>query len=156
MRSPRSQTLIIFWILFFLFSQSRFEDDLLASEQADPEVQSLVRLVNEKRKKAGCPELRWDDRLTALALDHSRDMGTRHFFSHTNPDGQDPFDRLREAHLRFSAAAENMAVGVRTGREVYALWLHSPDHRRNMLDCRFTRHGIGRDGDRWTHVLFNP
>jgi uncharacterized protein YkwD len=98
----------------------------------------------------GCPELKWDDRIAAVALSHSRDMVSRNFFSHTNPDGKDPFDRLEEANLNSSAAAENIASGPKTGKEVYEIWLHNPSHRRNMLDCRFTRHGVGKAEGRWT------
>ncbi len=156
MRVPRYLSLIIFGVLFSLFSQSYAKNDLLVPEKADPEVQSFVRFVNEKRKSLGCPALRWDDRLAAVAQDHSRDMAARNFFSHTNPEGKGPFDRLKESKLGYSMAAENIAMGVHTGREAYQLWLHSPAHRKNMLDCRFTRQGIGRAGDRWTQVLIKP
>jgi uncharacterized protein YkwD len=122
----------------------------------DPGIRELVRLVNAKRRSIGCQELRWDNRLAAVALAHSRDMVWRNFFSHTNPDGKDPFDRLRDSGLHFSAAAENIAMGQATGGEVYETWLRSPGHRENMLDCRYTRHGIGKAGDRWTHILLKP
>ena len=83
-------------------------------------------------------------------------MVSRKFFNHTNPDGKDLFDWLKESYLPFSAAAENIAHGSRTGKEVYNSWLKSPEHRRNMLACGFTRHGVGRAGDRWTQVFVSP
>ncbi|MCG6535060.1 MAG: CAP domain-containing protein [Syntrophales bacterium LBB04] len=113
-------------------------------------------MVNAKRLSAGCPKLKWDDRVAAVAREHSRDMVSRHFFSHTNPEGKDPFERLKESNLPFSAAAENIALGPRTGKEVYDIWIRSSGHRENMLNCRYTRHGVGRTEDRWTHVLLKP
>ena len=144
----------IILLLFLLFSSGYSIEKQGSTGPADPMIREFVRLVNAKRLGAGCPELKWDDRVAAIAQAHSRDMVSRHFFSHTNPDGKDPFERLKESNLTFSAAAENIALGQRTGKEVYDTWLRSPAHRKNMLDCRFTRHGVGRTGDRWTHVLF--
>jgi len=122
----------------------------------DPVIQELVRLVNAKRRSVGCAELKWDGNVAAIALGHSADMISRHFFSHTNPDGQGPFERLQESRLDFSSAAENIALGPKTAREAFDIWVRSPGHRKNMLDSRFTRHGVGRVEDRWTHVLIRP
>jgi len=146
----------IILLLFSLFSSSYSSEKQVSTGPADPEIREFVRLVNAKRLGAGCPKLKWDDRVAAIARDHSRDMVSRNFFNHTNPDGKDPFKRLEESNLLFSAAAENIALGSRTGKEVYDTWLRSPGHRKNMLACRFTRHGVGRTGDQWTHVLFKP
>jgi hypothetical protein len=122
----------------------------------DPEIREFIRLVNARRRSIGCPELKWDDRIAAVAQRHSRDMVSRNFYSHTNPDGKDPFDRLEEADIDFSAAAENIALGPKTGKEAYEIWQNSPSHRRNMLNCRYTRQGVGRARSRWTQVLIRP
>lgn len=122
----------------------------------DPVIREFVRLVNAKRLAAGCPKLKWDDRIAAVAQGHSRDMVSRNFFGHANPDGKDPFERLRESNLPYSAAAEDLALGPRTGQEVYDTWRKSPEHQRNMLACRYTRHGVGRAENRWTHILLKP
>jgi uncharacterized protein YkwD len=149
--------LLLIGLSFILsFPSTLAANDRAALGPADPEIRELARLINSRRESIGCPELRWDDRAAALAGEHSRDMVERNFFSHTNPDGKDPFDRMRQAGIGFNRAGENMVLGVETGREVYQIWLHSPGHRNNMLDCRFTRQGIGRAGDRWTQVLFRP
>jgi uncharacterized protein YkwD len=49
------------------------------------------------------------------ARKHSIDMGTRNFFDHVNPDGQDPFARMKAAGWNPTGAyawGENIA-GVR-------------------------------------------
>ena len=77
----------------------------------------------------------------------------RRFFSHTNPDGLDPFDRLRAAGIRYRAAAENLAEGRATGRDTYDDWIESDGHRRNIENCEFTSLGIGLVDRRWTLLL---
>ena len=80
------------------------------------------------------PELKWDDRVATIASAHSADMDSRNFFSHINPDGKGPFQRLQGSNVAFSAVAENIALGPKTGQEAYDTWLRSPGHRRNILD----------------------
>jgi uncharacterized protein YkwD len=123
---------------------------------APAEVRDLVARINRHRRSLGCGTLRWDDQLTAVALRHSRDMARRGFFSHTNPDGRDPFDRMRRAGIRFQAAAENLASGQRTGAETFDGWMGSRGHRRNLEECAFTRIGIGLHRGRWTCILARP
>ena len=120
---------------------------------AQDEVRDLAARINRHRRSLGCGALRWDDRLAAVALRHSQDMARRGFFSHTNPDGRDPFDRMRRAGIRFQAAAENLASGQRTGAETFDAWMGSRGHRHNLEDCALTRIGIGLHRGRWTCVM---
>jgi uncharacterized protein YkwD len=143
-------------ILFISFSPGYPQKEPFPSGPVDPEVREFIRLVNARRHSIGCPELKWDDRIAAVAQRHSRDMIQRNFFSHRNPDGKDPFQRLKEADLHFSEAAENIASGPKTGKEAYEIWLTSPSHRRNMLNGRYTRQGVGRSKSHWTEILIRP
>ena len=135
-------------LFFFLLLPSYAAEGQVKSLPTDLAVQQFVRLVNAKRRSVGCPELKWDTRVAEIASAHSADMNSRNFFSHTGPDGKGPFERLHESKLTFTVAAENIALGPITGQEAYDTWIRSPGHRRNMLDRRFTRHGVGRVGDR--------
>jgi uncharacterized protein YkwD len=78
-------------------------------------------------------------------------MVRRDFFSHTNPDGQSPFDRLRAAGVTYLAAAENIAYGYTTAAGVLEAWLNSEGHRRNLENCRYTHHGVGLRNGKWVH-----
>ena len=149
--------LLVFVLLFCALSSPSYSAENQATfTPTDPAIQEFVSLVNAKRRSIGCAELKWDSRVAEIAFDHSADMVSRHFFSHTNPDQKGPSERLQESKLGFSSAAENLVRYAKTAREAYEAWLRSPGHRRNMLDNRFTRHGVGRVGDRWTHVLIRP
>jgi hypothetical protein len=57
------------------------------------------------------PPLAMNKILLATARAHCRDMYTRNFFAHTNPDGLDPFQRMTDAGYVWNNAAENIAVG---------------------------------------------
>ena len=83
-------------------------------------------------------------------------MVSHNFFGHTNPDGKNPFERLQASNVVYSAAAENIAFGLKTGRQAFETWLRSPEHRKNMLNCRFTRHGVAHVEGRWTYILLKP
>ncbi len=147
-------------VILFLFlafpSQGTSAENQAFLTPTDPMVQEFVQLVNAKRRNMGCGELKWDGRIAAIAFDHSADMVSRHFFSHTNPDQKGPAERLEASNLDFSWAAENLVRHAKTAQQAFDAWLRSPGHCRNMLDNRFTRHGVGRAKDRWTHVLIRP
>ena len=147
---------LVVLLLYALPSPSYSAEDQAISTSTDPVIQEFVRLVNAKRLSVGCPELKWDSKVAAIALGHSADMVSRHFFSHTNPDEKGPSERLLESRLDYSLAAENLVRMAKTAQEAFEAWFNSPGHRKNMLDNRFTRHGVGRVGDKWTHVLIRP
>ncbi len=103
----------------------------------------VLRLVNEERTSRGLNALKRASDLDALARAHSADMINRHFFDHTNPDGQSPFDRMRAAGISYRAAAENIASGQRSAAAVMDAWMNSSGHRKNILNASYTEIGIG-------------
>ncbi|MGH7467317.1 MAG: CAP domain-containing protein [Longimicrobiales bacterium] len=127
--------------------------DNLAPSDAPAEVRSFVELMNEHRQERGCAPLTWDNRIAGVASAHSEDMARNNYFSHTNLQGQSPFDRLRADGVQFRAAGENIAYGQTTGRQVLQSWLNSAGHRSNIENCQYTRHGVGLNQTRWTHVF---
>ncbi len=124
---------------------------IASSSRAEP--RALLDRINRHRAAIGCRALVWDDRLAAIARRHSADMAGRGFFSHVNPDGRDPFDRLDAAGIRYRAAAENLAQGRRLGRETYDDWIESRGHRENLERCEYTHAGVGLYDRNWTLVL---
>jgi uncharacterized protein YkwD len=119
-----------------------------------PDLRALHDLVNALRDRSGCPPLGWSAKLAAVARAHSRDMASRDYFDHAAPDGSLPADRLERAGIRsWGAVAENIALTPAGPASAFELWRDSPPHRRNLLYCAFTVHGIGRSGDLWTEDL---
>lgn len=111
------------------------------SVDEETERQMLV-LINIERAKVGAPPLVIDGTLREIARAHSRDMWERHYFAHINPDGDDPFDRMGNGGARFILAGENLAYAASVSLAHRGL-MNSPGHRRNILQPRFNRVGIG-------------
>ena len=112
--------------------------------------------MNDHRQSFGCPRLVWNHDVASVAQAHSDDMVERDFFDHTNPDGESPFDRLQEAGISYSGAAENIAWGYETAEAVLNGWLNSPGHKANIENCSLTEHGVGLYQSRWTHLFIKP
>jgi uncharacterized protein YkwD len=110
-------------------------------ERPDLEAKMLV-LVNNERTKAGLQPLVADAELQKVALAHSADMFRRGYFAHITPEGKDPFDRMREAHVKFFLAGENLAL-AQTLSIAHQSLMNSPGHRANILRTGFGRLGIG-------------
>ncbi len=117
------------------------------------EVEVFTRLVNEHRKQVGCKPLTWVGPVAVVARQHSVDMFSYGFFSHVNHLGKTPFDRLKDAGIRYRIAAENIAAGQRTAEQVLQSWLGSSGHRKNIENCELTQHGAGLSNNHWTHVF---
>ncbi|ASO22299.1 Cysteine-rich secretory protein family protein [Actinoalloteichus hoggarensis] len=113
-----------------------------------PEAAEVVTLANEARAAEGCGALRFDDRLFTAAQRHSSDMASRDYFSHESPEGTSFVDRAIAAGHP-SPAAENIAMGARSADQVMRMWLDSPGHRGNILNCDLTTIGVGLDTDGW-------
>jgi uncharacterized protein YkwD len=116
----------------------------------------ILRLVNQHRRSIGRPPLQANSFISSVALGHSRDM-----LSGKTPFGHDGFkdriDRIRKKVGPLHIAAENVASGPMSAREVVDGWLHSPGHRRNIEgDFRLTGIGLafGRNGNIFFTQIF--
>jgi len=102
----------------------------------------MLDLINGERSAAGLRPLAADPELTQVAEVHSTDMFARGYFAHVTPEGLDPFERMREAHVSFQAAGENLALAP-TLQIAHTGLMNSPGHRANILQPAFGRVGIG-------------
>jgi uncharacterized protein YkwD len=104
--------------------------------------QQAVSLLNADRSANGLSVLQVDSRLTTLARNYAQDMVNRNYFSHYNPEGQSPFDRLKQAGISYSAAGENIGVN-QSVEKAEAAFMNSSGHRANILNSSYTKVGIG-------------
>ena len=114
-----------------------------ASPKVRPGLEDMMlALVNETRLEHGLQPLQRDPDMQQVARAHSRDMFARGFFAHDNPDGKNPFDRMKAAGVSFKTAGENLAL-AQTVEIAHQNLLNSPGHRANILNPDFGRLGIG-------------
>ena len=120
---------------------------------ADLAKQMWVLVNRDRQNPANAAEtggrarpLRWNDKLAAVALAHSRDMRSRHYFAHVDPEGRTPTDRINGAGIRWRALAENIAIDTTVTAAEDDL-MNEPrfqqNHRGNILNPKYTDVGIG-------------
>jgi uncharacterized protein YkwD len=122
---------------------------LPAAGQLTVAEQYLFAAANAERSQRGLPNLRWDPGLYRAADMHAREMAARASISHQYPGEIDLAGRGRQAGVRFSMIAENVAEAP-TAVRIHDAWMASEGHRENLLDARADSVGIRvlrRDGE---------
>ncbi len=99
--------------------------------------------------------------LLDAARKHSQWMIDKDTFSHSGSGGSDPGKRIRDAGYNLVAPwtwGENIALSSGSIRDIEKAFMHSPEHRANILDPCFKHVAIGvvRDdnGTAWVTVFF--
>jgi uncharacterized protein YkwD len=105
------------------------------------EAQALT-LLNKDRAANGLAALKSNSQLTRLAENYAKDMISRGFFAHNNPEGQTPFDRMNQAGISYRTAGENLAINSSVTAAETA-FMNSAGHRANILNSSYTEVGIG-------------
>ncbi|GAA4351362.1 hypothetical protein GCM10023145_15470 [Angustibacter luteus] len=103
----------------------------------------MLALVNTARSTAGCRPVTSDAALTRAAVGHSTDMATHDYFSHVSQDGRTFDQRIHAAGYSGGLLGENIAAGQRSPAAVMDSWMNSPGHRANILNCGFSKLGVG-------------
>jgi uncharacterized protein YkwD len=161
----RDLLLVGFLAISLGFSACSKNDDVTEEVLTDPieaveiDTRLLIDLVNEVRiAGTTCGEtyyppvglVTWNDKLEQSAINHSTDMFTNDFFSHTSSDGSSLTNRLQAVEYNYSSAGENIALGYTTEQAVLDAWLDSQGHCANIMNGSFKEMGVGRVGNYWT------
>lgn len=103
----------------------------------------LFDLTNAARVEHGLSILSWEESVRTTARDHSIDMAENNYFSHTNLDGQSPFDRMTEDDISYTMAGENLAAGQPSSIFSHEGLMNSLGHRENILKTEFESLAVG-------------
>jgi uncharacterized protein YkwD len=137
-----------------------------------PDLEARINaLINKERQKHGLSLLAWDDRLSRIAREHSRDMAKRNYFSHDSPEGHDFSYRYQRGG--YTCAVRGQGVIYTGGENIFQNnlynsittvngvayydwnteeelaettvegWMNSFGHRKNILTPYWEREGIG-------------
>jgi uncharacterized protein YkwD len=107
----------------------------------DAREERTLRLHNRARANRGIRRLCVNRKLTEAARDHSARMIREDFFGHGNVGR-----RLKHYDYNWRTYGENIGGGSgRRGRpgNVFKRWMHSSNHRSNILEKGFREIGIG-------------
>ena len=121
-----------------------------------PTASEILKYVNQYRHSKHLSPLEANSFISSIALEHSHNMLTgKTRFGH---DGfRERIDRIKKHFKTLHVAAENVASGPMSAREVVDGWLHSPGHRKNIEgDFKYTGIGLAsrRDGMIYFTQLF--
>ncbi|MCH8910097.1 MAG: CAP domain-containing protein, partial [Chloroflexi bacterium] len=106
-------------------------------------------LMNQERVKRNIDTLEWDERIANTAFKHSKEMGINDYVNHTNLAGVQADKRLTNDRIFnvcnseniFFIESRNSKIGL--AEKAVEGWLNSPGHRRNLLDDKITKAGVG-------------
>jgi uncharacterized protein YkwD len=115
----------------------------------------VLTLVNQHRASIGVGQLSTDAALTRSAQWKSMNMAGTGYFSHTDPNGRQPGQRLVDCGWPANLGwGENIAGGYPTPDQVVAGWLQSPGHKANIENPSYSTTGVavasGPQGIFWT------
>src|SRR5580692_7069381 len=99
------------------------------------EARQVMQATNQDRAQRGLGPLKWDPALARAAQRHAELMVRQGALSHQYPGEAALETRVGMQGAHFRVVAENLAVAPNPGA-VEAEWMHSPPHRRNILDAR--------------------
>ncbi|WP_293027509.1 CAP domain-containing protein [Natronococcus sp.] len=122
---------------------------------ASDDVEDFVHAeVNDRRAEHDLESIEWDGTVASVSRAHSADMADREYFSHTNPDGDQPYDRFSDVEDYCQGYGENIAMtwvdrpveqsggdgtvehqtaeGLAEG--LVNQWMNSTDHREAILE----------------------
>lgn len=105
--------------------------------------QALLEATNLQRTDNMRSNLVLDNELQTAAQAKAEDMVARDYWAHQTPDGKQPWQFLTTVGYQYQTAGENLAFGFDTANAVTNAWMHSDEHRANLLDTTYSQVGFG-------------
>jgi len=103
---------------------------------------NLLTEVNQARRAQGLPALRWDESLALAARRHATVMAEHHSAEHGFTGEPSLSARVKQSGAHFTWLSENVAQGP-TSEFIHTQFMHSPNHRANILDADMNSIGVG-------------
>ena len=119
---------------------------------AIPSPEDALRRVNEARARGAmchaagavtvAAPLKWSASLAAVAAAQAQDMAVLNHMGHRDRQDRGLAERLKAMGYRYSAAAENVAVGYPTVDAVVDAWIDSAAHCDNLMNTAVREIGL--------------
>ena len=107
----------------------------------DADAHELAALANQSRAQAGLAPLQWDPHLAAAAYAHAVRMAAEGPIAHRYGGELSLAERASAAGAHFQLVEENIAVGS-SPQQIHTLWMHSTEHRENLLNPQIDHVGV--------------
>lgn len=116
----------------------------------------LDDLLNVTREHHGLLSVEMNKSLENTARMHSEDMKVQNFLSHESPTYGDLKKRLQAQSIDYSDANENLATAYFDAIEAMHGWTNSPEHRKVLLNDKYSQVGSGVFVDYYTQIYLEP
>ncbi|KAL3665507.1 hypothetical protein V7S43_009542 [Phytophthora oleae] len=93
----------------------------------------MLARVNKERAAEGLPPVCSNKKLQSSSQRHSDDMAQNNYMAHDGTDGSTMSQRITDTGYKWSAVGENVAAGQEDVQAVMDAWMHSPEHRENIM-----------------------
>jgi uncharacterized protein YkwD len=107
-----------------------------------PDEQAMLGLINHERTSRGLFPLVANNAAQLVGRAYATRMLADGVFSHIDNDHHTPFDRMKQGHVSFGAAGENLALAPTLALAHQGL-MNSPGHKANILNPNYRTVGIG-------------
>lgn len=114
-----------------------------APDPSDINKTELFNLTNREREAVGLKALVANSALAQAATDKCNDMVAKNYWAHNAPDGTEPWSFIKKYLSSYKMAGENLNEGSRSASDTVDHWMHSPDHKANILEPDYTDVGFG-------------
>ncbi len=108
---------------------------------------AMVAALNADRAAVGLVAVQVDPRLMVIARARSVDMASKHYFSHSQPDGRNVFDIINAAKITSYGAGEIIAYNYNgmdsTVSGANSQWMNSPGHKAIVISTTYNYIGVG-------------
>lgn len=102
----------------------------------------VVEKTNQERIRLGLEPLALDTTLSEAALAKGQNMFADQYWSHTSPDGVEPWHFMHQVGYEYQVAGENLARDFSDTPSMIAAWMASPNHRANIVNSKYSDIGI--------------
>ena len=113
----------------------------------------ILSKVNELRQENGLAALSLNPSYSIVARTHSQDMVSRNYLAHENPEGEQAWDRVKNAEIEYGLTlSENLHEEKRLAgtlpeeiaNSTVESWLTSTaGHKENLLEKQWSMTGLG-------------
>ncbi len=105
--------------------------------------EKIIEYTNQERIKNNLSPLEENEILTIAAEIKISDMFEKQYFAHTSPEGKEIVHIVEEVNYDYILVGENLAKGdFQSEKEVVEGWMNSPEHRKNILNPKYTEIGV--------------
>ncbi|MBN1624059.1 MAG: hypothetical protein JW903_06795 [Clostridia bacterium] len=122
-------------------THNTLQGDMAKFERAFEE--QIYQLTNAYRVQMGLEFLVKSTSAANAAKDHSVNMADNDFFSHTDPQGRGPGDRVSEKGVPYRYLGENLAYGYINPVDMVNGWFNSQTGHRDVMLGDFIYLGVG-------------